>query len=181
MSHLWSKQADGEFTWHPLEADFVQLDGAAPRPVEPGQLRSVTAPVMARNAASRGVERWTLLCAPTQRVRVNGTLVAAGIRVLADRDAISLVNGRKRCTWFLSLESIVEVVPFPGDVHDTYCIRCKLPIETQTEAVRCPGHGCGFWHHQSAQRPCWTYTEGCRNCGHPTDFDAGLQWTPDAL
>lgn len=182
MSHLWTKQADGEWAVHPLEVDLVQLEGTTPHPIGHGQLAAVTAPVIARSATDRGVERWTLLCARAQRVRVNGTLVTVGIRTLADRDAISLAHGRGRRTWFLSLERIAEVVPFPGDTHDTYCIRCKLPIRAQTEAVRCPGHGCGFWHHQSAKRPCWTYTDGgCANCGHPTDFEAGLQWTPDAL
>jgi hypothetical protein len=95
--------------------------------------------------------------------------------VLADRDAIALGD---RQILFFSSEKLARVLPFPGKDDHTSCIRCKLPLESGTPAVRCPSPECGFWHHQSDDQSCWTYTAACASCGHPTAFDAGFQWSP---
>ena len=134
--------------------------------------------LLVRTHGTNGFDRWSLLCAPHSTARVNGTPVYAGIRVLADRDAITLDDGN---TVFFSCERLAQVVPFPGEDDGTRCIRCKLVLEPATPAVRCPAPGCGFWHHQSEAQPCWTYAESCVSCGHPTAFDAGFQWSPREL
>lgn len=157
----------------------MRLGQGAPTAVARERLGSLGEPVLARTESD--LAGWTLICPPGAPVRVNGTPVPLGVRTLADRDAISIAGPEGRRTVFLSLERAAELIAFPGEDHETHCIRCKLPLAPGTPAVRCPGRDCGFWHHQSAEQPCWTYTEGCANCGHPTAFDAGLQWTPDLL
>ena len=47
-----------------------------------------------------------------------------------------------------------------------------------TPAVQCPA--CGRWFHQSAELPCWTYSDHCL-CPQPTALDCGYQWTPHGL
>lgn len=179
MSHLWVKPDAAEWLDHALEVDRVRLTPDAPLPWTPSErLGAAADPVLVRTRDGHGRERWTLLCPPGSRVRVNGMLVAIGARMLADRDAIALGNGQ---TVFFSAEQVAEVVSFPAENNATSCIRCKLPLAGDTPAVRCPSPGCGFWHHHSEEQPCWTYTPGCANCGHPTAFDAGYQWTPEEL
>ena len=179
MSHLWIRDAAGEWVPHPLTTALVTLAaGAPPAALLREQLGAVTGPVLARGEADHAVERWLLVCRPDTPVRVNGAPVAAGALSLADRDAIALGDGG---TVFFSLERAAEVVPFPGEDDHTCCIRCKLPLLPSEPAVRCPDQRCLFWHHQSPDQPCWTYSDGCAGCGHPTAFDAGFQWTPEAL
>jgi hypothetical protein len=179
VSHLWTKDAAGAWTVHLLETDLVALAGGAPVPLPaPEALGSVTGPVLVRAGVARGADQWVLLCGAASGTRVNGAPVPVGARVLADRDAIALGGGRTLC---FSAERLAEVVPFPGGDAATSCIRCKLPLEPGTPAVRCPAPDCGFWAHQSDDLPCWSYTEGCAACGHPTALDAGLQWSPAEL
>jgi hypothetical protein len=125
--------------------------------------------------ASSGGDTWILLCAPDSCVRVNGLPVLGALRVLRDRDEIVIAGcGR----FFFSSERLARVEPFPGSDRDAYCPRCKDILPYGTASVRCPGSG--IWHHQSADRACWTYAETCAcGCGRPTDLGAGLQWTPD--
>jgi len=189
MSQLWSKDAAGAWAVQALDADVMVLGGPAPAPlVAPEALGAAAGPALARSRGVNGHERWTLLCDPASRARVNGAPVAAGARVLTDRDAIALGDGR---IVYFSAERLAETVPFPGGPggagrpgharSPTSCIRCKLPLDPGTPAVRCPAPDCGFWAHESEELPCWSYTEGCAACGHPTALDAGLQWSPAEL
>jgi len=179
VSHLWSKDTSGEWVSRPLEGDLVHLTPGGPSTLNaPERLGSVEEPVLVRLASHREAARWALICAPGSRARVNGVPVPVGARVLRDRDAIAPGEGP---TVFFSTERPAQIVAFPDDAHDTFCIRCKLPLEAGTPAVRCPGRECGFWHHESPEHPCWSYADGCASCGYPTALDAGLQWTPAAL
>lgn len=178
MNHLWLKSTDGTYEPIPLDGAAVSLSGDGPRALPAPAALDMAAPILVRHHGANGEERWTLLCAASGRVRVNGRQVRAGVRVLADRDAISLAPGQT--LWFSS-EDLARVAQFPATDSETCCIRCKLPLETDTPAVRCPAPGCGFWHHQSEDLPCWTAAPGCAACGHPTDFDAGFQWSPAGL
>jgi hypothetical protein len=179
VSHLWVKDGDGAWIDHPLDADFVTMSPAAPAPLLAREVQSRgSGPVLARARGAHGIERWVLLDANANRLRVNGAPMRIGARVLADRDAIALGDG---CTVFFSSERLAQAVPFPGENDRTCCIRCKLPLEPGTPAVRCPAPECGFWHHQCDDTPCWTYTESCAGCGHPTALDSGFQWSPAEL
>ena len=179
MSHLWIKDGDGEWVDHPLDTDFAAMSPGAPAPSLAREApHRGSGPVLARARDARGLERWVLLDASTSRTRVNGAPMRIGVRVLDDRDGIALGDG---CTVFFSSERRAQAVPFPGEDDGTCCIRCKLPLEPGTPAVRCPAPGCGFWHHQCDGTPCWTYTESCAGCGQPTAFDAGFQWSPSEL
>jgi rRNA maturation protein Nop10 len=179
MSHLWVKHPDGEWQAHSLRNERCTVSRVGPMPlVAREQLVRVSGPVLVRTDHARGLEDWVLLCSPRSRTRINGLPVPVGARVLADRDAIAVGAGH---TVFFSSERVAEIVPFPDENGHTCCVRCKLPIEPGTPAVRCPSATCGFWHHQTLEQPCWTYTDACPACGHPTDLDAGLQWSPADL
>ncbi len=99
-----------------------------------------------------------------------------GLHVLRDRDAIQV---KSRGAMFYSTERLAAVEPFPSIQETVICPRCRTAIETETPGVKCPG--CGTWHHQSEDFPCWTYTERCALCDRQTDLDAGYRWTPEAL
>lgn len=179
MSHIWMRDPQRAWYAFPLEAPMLRLDDGTPRPMAECDLhRAGGAVILAHTQDARGLEQWSLLCTPGSATRVNGAPVRAGIRVLADRDAVTLGDGT---TVFFSSERLAHIVPFPGEGHGTCCYRCRIVLEPGTPAVRCPAPDCGFWHHQSADYPCWTYTDACPGCGHPTAFDAGYQWSPRDL
>ena len=178
-SHLLFHDPRGAWDAHPLYDDLVELAGSGPIPLAaPELLGSVSGPVVTRACGSRGREQWMLILRPGDRTRVNGTPVPVGACSLAHRDAIAVACGY---TVFVTYERIARVTPFPGENDRTCCIRCNLPIDPGTPAVQCPGAECGLWAHQSQDQPCWTYTETCASCGHPTAFDAGFQWSPAEL
>jgi len=176
---LWINEGEAVWVDHPLDADFVTLAPGSPVRLVVGGVPSFgSGPMLARGRDARGSEGWIILDESASRTRINGAPMPVGARVLADRDAIALGDG---CTVFFSSERLAQVVPFPDEDDRTCCIRCKLPLEPGTPAVRCPAPGCGFWHHQYDDTLCWTYTESCAGCGHPTAFEAGFQWSPSEL
>lgn len=179
MSLLWFKDEDGAWIDHALDTDVVIIPPAtSAQMAAPATRLCGSAPLLMRSGNAHGFDRWVLLCAAGSRTRVNGARVRIGARVLADRDSISVGDG---CVVFFSSEQLARVTPFPSKDDGTCCIRCKLPLDAGTPAVRCPAPGCGFWHHQSNAQSCWTYTTACASCGHPTAFDAGFQWSPSEL
>lgn len=117
-------------------------------------------------------DAWVLFGAAA--VRVNGVPLVAGIAVLTDRDEI--VAGGRRV--FFSAEADATVAPFAGPAP-LRCPRCTRDVEPGTPAVVCPG--CRIVHHQSAERPCYTYSRRCAACDHGTTLDAGPSWCPEAL
>ena len=127
-------------------------------------------------------EQWSLLARNGTNVRVNGSPVVLGIRVLSDRDEITVradaPAGSLRC--FYSAERLAEVVAFPGG-GTVRCPRCKQPIRQGQMAVQCPSADCGAWHHQSPELPCWTYSVSCALCPQPTELGGGFRWTPEEL
>lgn len=177
MSHIWNKNSDGTWKDYALGTDAVQLaqDGPGPLPQQE-QRDAAPRPALFPSHDPRGEEQWVLLCQAANPVQVNGRPVVVGARVLADRDGIA--PGTGSTLWFCA-ERRAEIVEYVGEPAN--CIRCKLPLERGTPAVRCPAAGCGFWHHESSESPCWTYAEGCAACGHPTDLNAGYQWSPEEL
>ena len=123
-------------------------------------------------------ERWLVMAPPGAGLRVAGCLVAAGLRVLQDRDELQW-NGAMPI--FFSSENLAVIQPYPSGDRPVHCARCKLPIEPGSPAVQCPRATCGLWYHQSEEFPCWTYAPICvESCGQPTDLDADYQWQPES-
>ena len=181
MAYLWIPTKDNEWAVAPLEREAYALEHGRERPLR----RSPQAPEHNGPArlqwAPMGADGAFVLMAPHRQtsVRVNGTPLHAGIRVLRNRDEIRL-NGTRM---YFSTERLAQVTPFPGADRPTQCPRCKQPINEGQMAVRCPNPRCGVWHHQSEvdELPCWTYTPNCANCGQETELSSGFRWTPEGL
>jgi hypothetical protein len=112
---------------------------------------------------------------------INGSaLSCSGIQVLKDRDEI-LLNGGTRIFYSAARSAAVE--PFPGAENTVSCVRCRNPIDTGAEAIRCPNAKCGAWYHASDTSPCWTYSTTCAICKQPTEKGAagGASFTPEGL
>ena len=159
MAHLWLLEKD------PMEATARAW---SPRPLEGDAL--AVPPARLLRAADEG---WVVVGPPA--VSVNGSPLDTGIRVLRDRDELRAGSGRV----FFSTESLAVVAPLPVTGKTTFCPRCKLEIAPGSPAVRCPG--CGVYHHQSEEFPCWTYSVTCALCDYPTALDAGYRWVPEEL
>ena len=177
MAHIWMKDA-GE----PWVA--VQLMGTACSITSGKSLRgyrrraNVTGarPSLVVFQDAAGHEAWALLSSAGTDVRVNGAAMRLGLHVLQDRDAVQ-VQGRG--AMFYSTERLAAVEPFPSTQEVAFCPRCKTAIGAKSPGIKCPG--CGTWHHQSEDLPCWTYAERCALCDRATDLDAGYRWTPEEL
>jgi len=179
MAHLWTYDTGGggaaERGWArvPLDAAVQAVRNGRPHAVSAGMPECDGVPVaqLLRRPTPAG-DAWVLVGMPA--VRVNGSPLAAGIRVLRDRD--ELVVGGSRV--FFSTESLAAIEPFAGD-EAVSCPRCGLGIPPRSPAVLCPH--CRVYHHQSDELPCWTYTEHCATCDQSTALEAGFRWTPEAL
>jgi hypothetical protein len=185
MAHLWIIGKAGEWTTTPLAASTLSLDTLPPRPLPAGLPRRGRKPAPGAYSAlllhlrgdEHGREEWALIAGAPGAVLVNGAPVILGIKLLSDRDALS-ISGVGRC--YFSTELLARVEEFPGSEAPVFCPRCQQEIEGGTTAVRCPGADCGVWHHQRDELPCWTYDRTCgAGCSQSTDLDAGYRWTPD--
>ncbi|MGD0293340.1 MAG: hypothetical protein ABSB30_05755 [Terracidiphilus sp.] len=175
MAHLWLQDT---ISWRAQRLDAAQYELAAsptPQAVEApmGTACGETARLIRTDKS--GMPAWALIASHNAGVRVNSRGVTAGLCVLSDRDEIRIGNGSQ---YFFSTETPATVVPFPGADRTVYCGRCREPIEAGAPAVRCPNPSCGIWYNESAELPCWTYSDKCSFCGYPT-ADAGFSWTPE--
>lgn len=118
---------------------------------------------------------WAVLVPNGMRVNHNGQPMPAGLRILAHRDSLAVPGADPV---FFSTEETARVEAFAGSKKVT-CPRCRTDIVPGQSAVKCPG--CGVFHHETKERPCWTYAPVCAVCPQPTALDIGLQWTPEAL
>jgi len=182
MAHLWRFDED-DWTILPLCDEAYMLDEWPPVRVadlgdwldtiaESGALSScVVLTSVGGPAASRD---WVVMTSAPRAAHVNGLPVLAGIRVLSDRDELRVDDAAV----YFSTERLAELTSLPVTKQEIYCPRCRDSIRVGTPAVQCPQ--CDVWHHQEADRPCWTYADGCAACGHPTAFDAGYTWIPES-
>jgi predicted RNA-binding Zn-ribbon protein involved in translation (DUF1610 family) len=174
MAHLWRKTTDG---WeartlakkvYDLDSLFAQRAGEAKPGVAGAEEGRGLLTVL------EGSRTWVLAASPGAEIRVNGRVPLAGLAVLCDRDEIRLGDGVQ---YFFSSEDLARIEEFPAQDRTTHCGRCHLPIKAGSPAVRCPN--CGIWYNQSAEYPCWTYSDKCAYCGHPTSLEAGFSWVPE--
>ena len=144
------------------------------RPKKPARAGSSTATLIRLDAG----DSWALVVALGAPVRVNGVLLPAGLALLADRDEIRVPGSPP--LWF-STETIARVGEAPAlDGRALRCPRCHLPIDAGSPAVLCPG--CRVWHHQSTDRPCFTYKDApCAACGEGFELNGGFRWLPEEL
>jgi len=120
---------------------------------------------------------WLIMSAASSGVALNGRPLRRGIRVLAERDEIRVAGfGRA----YYSAERLATIEIFGGAEMRIDCPRCKLEIVANTPVVSCPT--CARMFHQSADYPCWTYSERCSDvCPQLTSLDAGYRWSPQGL
>lgn len=121
-----------------------------------------------------------LLVRDESMTRVNGRRVRGGLVMLHHRDEIQ--TGRN--TFYYSSHALPEVAVYRlSGSRPANCPICRGSLEEGVMAVRCPG--CHRWFHQIPSRGdhrglnCWTYSEKCRFCGHPTDLTGRQLWRPD--
>jgi hypothetical protein len=118
---------------------------------------------------------WIAIVREDSEITHNGQPVTVGLCVLSHGDVISGAHG---ASVFFSTEEGACVEPFSG-VQSVSCPRCRSEIAPGHPVVRCPE--CGVFHHEIADRNCWTYAETCALCPQPTALDVGLRWSPDVL
>jgi hypothetical protein len=174
MAHLWIRDSGNRWAVVVLEPSGLTLDD---RVLCRRDRAAAPIPPFIRLAPAGDDDRdgWIAL-APRGVLRVNGSRVASGLCVLRHRDQIS-VPGFEAV--YFSTERPASIEPCPASERPLKCPRCQQEIGAATPAVCCPA--CGVWHHESSELHCWTYAESCALCPHPTDLDAGFQWTPDDL
>ncbi|MGO8757452.1 MAG: hypothetical protein ACLQG3_04940 [Terracidiphilus sp.] len=171
MAHLWTRGTSG---WDAQMLDDVGIDVAALATSSAPEVLPAKKVARLLRTDSGGSKLWALIASGDCDVRVNSRSVSAGLCVLSDRDEIRI--GAE--VQYFSTEALAAVVAFPAFDRPVFCGRCRQQIEAGAPAVCCPG--CGIWYNQSADLPCWTYSEKCAFCGHPTALDAGFTWTPEA-
>lgn len=121
--------------------------------------------------------RWALLAGPHRRVWVNGSRLDLGLRLLDDRDHIRLDSSR---SYYFSAEMLARAKIYTGGAQPIQCPRCKTEVLAGSRAVRCPG--CGVWHHQTDERPCWTHAPTCALCDRTTELEgAHYRWVPEGI
>ena len=181
MSHLWTRMGSNE-EWAilPLGRDHrYHLTGKtdAPAKKDPSGRIESGALLVSKGGVAREAG-WVLIASGEENaVRVNGSVLGAGIRFLRDKDEVRVKTTRL----FFSSEEPARVEAFPGADRPVKCPRCHTQIEKGQLAVRCPQ--CEVWSHQADDLPCWTYPAHprCASCGHATGLDAGFQWTPEEI
>jgi hypothetical protein len=175
MAHLWSLIDSKEWMASLLDGDAFVLRGCAPYPVESSfNLTEAHEQILLMRLANPP-ETWALV-GGRGGVRVNGSPLPLGLAVLDDRDELRVSDEH---SLFFSTEHIAKVERYPDSGPRGFCPRCKLSIESGSQAVRCPG--CSLWHHHADEMPCWTYAPTCAACAQPTALDAGFRWTPEDL
>jgi len=116
---------------------------------------------------------WSLVVPSAARIVHNGEAVTSGLRVLAHGDWIRM----GRTSLFFSMDVRAEPAAFEGP-QSVQCPRCRDDIQVGQAAVCCPG--CGVWHHQWPDLPCWRYAPTCSACEQTTGEDDHL-WSPAVL
>ncbi len=119
MTHLWIQNRDGFWQEHDLADGAVTLSTNGPAPTDSSNKSgNPSQPMLVPHSGPHGSETWVLLAGPLSRMRINGLPIPVGIRVLTDRDAITLDAGH---TVYFSSERLAEVIPLPGPRQRQLC------------------------------------------------------------
>ena len=178
MSVIFVETTESE--WNPVElsgAPAFRIVGGAQSVVEPldPALLPATAPddVILLQADQLGA-KWTLSSRPGS-CRVNGAVIATGLKILAHKDEIMIANSASRLLY--SDEVIAVITVYYGQPKQ--CPRCTLDITNGSPIVVCPN--CRVAYHQDAAIPrmCFTYAAECMICHGSTALDAGYTWPPE--
>lgn len=188
MPNLWIERDEKSWALLALDHDRYVIESSRAghdgepltiRPAEPDEVVLPPKFELRRVPNNQQAADWALVGAGD--VAVNAVPVPIALRLLRDKDELRF--GR-RLRAFYSTESAAKVEPFPGP-DTVICARCRLPVDTDQPAVKCPNSDCGVWHHQiddpGDEQPCWTFAETCGACMQPTDLSNGFRWTPSGL
>jgi hypothetical protein len=186
MAQVWMP-GNGEIEWEPvtLDATAYGLAGSGLSPLDdPGHPNgdAAFAALLVQSVKTFG-EQWLLLARSKAMVQVNGLPLVLGVRLLCDRDEITVrsegADGALRC--YFSTEPVAQVTVYPGGDGAIKCPRCKRSLESGCRAVRCPNANCRAWYHQEAPFECFTYGANCTLCEAPTEMNASSLWSPEEL
>ncbi len=189
MSHFFLSRNTADFSGMAIiplasHAEF-ELTGDPVAPVKLSRHFLAQSGIMLlRESSAAGEDILVLIIHPAanHKLRINGDPVFAGIRILRDRDEIliSHAHGDSQRLYFSS-EHKATIERFDGSDHDVPCMRCHQGISPGSLVVRCPS--CGALHHETADVPCYSYSENCANgvCSHSTNMDGEFSWSPDYL
>lgn len=175
MALVWIVEREtGEWAARPLSGEALRLGerGVEPVPVDAAE---PLGPVLRRyGAGPAGRPRWALLAEPGRKVRANGEAVETGIRVLRNRDLLTLAGQQ----FVFSTEELPFAEPVPEDRIGTRCARCTRAFVSGEVVVLCPR--CGTAHHAMETLACWSYRPRCATCDASTSGEE-YAWTPDSL
>jgi hypothetical protein len=176
MSHLWIKDDTQGWSVLQLQQTAIALTAQGPQFIEDlAEARGFPKDILLMPIGGADGS-WVLIASASTDVSVNGLPLVTGIRVLADQDEIRVSSLE---SYFYSTESLARVQAFHASEQTLFCPRCKQEITEGECAVRCPG--CRVWHHETEDLNCWTYSEGCALCAHPTEISGTFRWTPEDL
>jgi len=180
MAHFWFHVNSVHHCWSIVQlfetVKGYSLGGDPLAPVCIVNGSGATAYVSAHNTSQQQT-RWVLYSAVSSHVYVNGVHLNLGIYILRDKDELIVDN----CGPLLFASYVPAcIVEFPGMDNPVTCPRCKVLITKGYPSVKCPT--CGIWHHQSKEKPCFTYAETCAYCKkQKTSLDIDYDWTPEDL
>lgn len=178
MAYLWHNSNDKNWIPTELTGSAILSNGKIKSVDHPDSLTPLPAVLLYAHRFDTQPTCWILLAAPGSQVGINGEKLDTGIRILADRDAISVVPHR---AMYFTTERQAQIEKFTG-TEQTFCPRCKLEIKPHDLAVCCPR--CLIFHHHKDQdgESCWTYTETCALCDQPTELNStAFNWSPEDL
>jgi hypothetical protein len=180
MAGIWVSTPSADWPRQSLDGEPLLLQPGEPPQGDTGSVDLSAGGALIVRSSFAGTVVWLLL-AGSAAVRVNGSRLDLGIRVLADRDEILLgdVDRSDAGRFYFSTENLACIEPFPGGQRAGVCPRCRRPIATGTSAVRCPQ--CDSWHHEAGEMNCWTCDDKCGRCPQTTALDAGYRFTPEGL
>src|SRR5262245_47789323 len=107
MAHLWVATEGDGWAVMPLESEAISLTENPPRPAtQPARDSEVLAGVLLVRSHATDGSSWVVLARPGSGVRVNGSPLAHGMRVVADRDEIRVPEVG---SVYFSTESLAQI------------------------------------------------------------------------